>query len=99
MSRDCVGNSTMDKLRLQVRRAYWRLFWIRLLRSVTWTLLATLGIALVAVVIPKFWPLGIAGGTWLAGWLGGAVLAGIGLGCLWAFISRQNELEAAMEID
>ncbi|MHB8969469.1 MAG: hypothetical protein ACYC3X_00810 [Pirellulaceae bacterium] len=89
----------MDKLRLQVRRAYRRLFWLRVLRSLTWTLLATLGIALVAVVIPKFWPLGVAGHTWLAGWLGGAVLAGCGLGCLWAYLSRQDELDAAIEID
>ena len=89
----------MDKLRLQVRRAYWRLYWMRLLRSLTWTLLATLGLALVAVVISKLWPVGIAGDTWLASWLGGAILAGSGLGCLWAYVTRQNELEAAIEID
>ena len=89
----------MDSLRRQVRRAYWRLYWMRLLHSVTWTLFATLLVALIAVVIPKVWPLEIDGRTWLAGWLSGSLLAGLALGCLWAFISRPNELEVALEID
>ncbi len=89
----------MDSLRRQVRRAYWRLYWMRLLHSVTWTLFATLLVALIAVVIPKVWPLEIDGRMWLAGWLSGSLLAGLVLGCLWAFISRPNELEVALEID
>ncbi|MHB0959202.1 MAG: hypothetical protein ACYC0X_23980 [Pirellulaceae bacterium] len=89
----------MDQLQQQVRRAYWRLFWIRLRQSVTWMLFATLLIALIAVAIPKIWPVGIAPGRWLTGWLLGAMLAGAGLGSLWAFVRRPSELEASLEID
>jgi len=89
----------MDDLHRQVRRASRRLFCDSLLRNVTWSLFAALLVALIAVLVRKFFPLAVAGRTWSIASVGGAVGAGLAFAALWAVLRRQTDLEAAIEID
>jgi hypothetical protein len=89
----------MDELQRQVRRASRRLLVSCLVHNLTWSLFAALLVALVAVTIRKFFPLDVAGRTWLWGWVGGCVAAGLLLAGIWTFVRRQTALDAAIEID
>jgi hypothetical protein len=75
------------------------MLWSCLLRNLTWSLLAALLIALVAVAVRKIFPLEIAGRTWLIAWVGGSVAAGLLAGCIWTLLRRHTDLDAAIEID
>lgn len=89
----------MDELQRQVRRASRRLLYSRLVHNLTWSWFAALLVALVAVTIRKFFPLEVAGSTWLWGWVGGCVAAGLLLAGIWTFLRRHSALDAAIEID
>ncbi len=89
----------MNQLHRQVQRAYWRLFWTRLTGSLTWTLFATFSVALIAVAIPKIWPLAVDGTTWTIAWLAGAAVLGVTSAIAWTVFFRPTELQAAIEID
>ena len=58
-----------NHLESQVRRAYRRLWVQTFLGRLSWTLFAALWIALVALVVPKFWILEISWIDWMNGWL------------------------------
>ena len=89
----------MDELQRQVRRASWRMFCGGLLRNTTWSLFATLLIALVAIVSRKLFPLAVDGRTWLVAWVAGSLVVGLLVGCVWTIARRHTELDAAIEID
>ncbi len=90
----------MDQMRHQIRRAKRRLLLDRVIQSVTWTTFVTLLVALIAIAIPKFWPLGLPdGSTWAVTWLIGALVFGLTAGVFWAVFRQQSDLNAAIEID
>ena len=90
----------MDTIKRQVRQAHRRLFWNNLTYSVTWSTFIAFLIALVAIVIPKIWPLGLTDGrVWSIVWLCGAAVVGITGGVVWTLFHRRDELDAAIEID
>ncbi len=89
----------MEELHRQIRRAARRLLWNRLLHHVTWSLLAALLIALLAIAVRKLFPLEVAGRTWALAWAAGSVAAGLLAAGVWTYVGRQTELDAAIEID
>ncbi|HEV2969952.1 MAG TPA: hypothetical protein VGY55_08175 [Pirellulales bacterium] len=89
----------MDTLRKQVARARRRLILGRFLAALAWSWTAALFVAAIAIAVAKIWPLGIDGWAWSAGWIGGAVLAGLLSAGLWTWLHRDDSLAAAIEID
>ena len=89
----------MDTLRRQVAIAYRRLLMQRFFGTLAWCWFATFVIAAIALAIPKFLPLGVDPLVWSASWIGGGVLAGLLIAGLWTYLTRQSQLEAAIEID
>jgi len=92
----------MEQLQKQVQRARRRLTLQRLLATVTWSVFAALLVAVVALVVPKIWAMGLspAGAiAWTLGWIGGSVAAGLIVAIIWSFVTRRSALEAAIEID
>ena len=89
----------MDDIRRQVRRASRRLLLNRLVDALTWSLFAALLVALVAIAIPKIWPVSIDSRTWAILWIVGALVAGLVAGVAWAIVGQRGELDAAIEID
>lgn len=89
----------MDELQRQVRRASRRMFCSSLLRHTTWSLLAALLLALVAVIARKLFPLPVDGRVWWLAWLAGSLAAGLLAGCLWTIAHRPDQLDAAIEVD
>jgi len=89
----------MDTLRKQLRIAHRRLLVQQFLLALPWCLTATLLLALVAVIVPKLFPLPLHSAAWTWGWLGGAVLAGFVSAFVWTWAHRRTTLEAAIEID
>lgn len=63
-----------------------------------WLALA-LSVALVAVLIPRVWPLPGLPRWWDAVWLGGAAVAGLAVASLATWRRAQGRLDAAVEID
>jgi hypothetical protein len=89
----------MEALRRQVAIAYRRLLMQRFLGTLAWCWFATFVIAAVGVAIPKFIPLEVDPLVWNAAWIGGAMVAGLLIAGLWTYLTRQSQLEAAIEID
>jgi hypothetical protein len=89
----------MDALQKQVAIAYRRLVLQRFLVVLGWSWFGTLTLAAVAVAIPKFVVLDVDSPVWNAAWIGGAVAAGLLIALIWTYLTRQNRLDAAIEID
>jgi len=85
----------MDELQKQVGRARRRLAVQRFVEALGWCCLATLGVALVGILVGKWWPLGVPDVAWLGGGLGLGLLAAAG----WALFSGGGSVDAAIEID
>lgn len=88
-----------NHLESQVRRAYRRLWVQTFLGRLSWTLFAALWIALVALVVPKFWILEISWIDWMNGWLAGAIVWAVVSAGIWTWMTRRGKLDAAIEID
>lgn len=85
----------MEELRRQVGRARRRLGAQRFLASLGWFGLATMAVALVPIVIGRFWPIGVDDWVWAVGALGlAAVAAGI-----WTVATGRGTVDAAIELD
>jgi hypothetical protein len=89
----------METLRRQVAIAYRRLLMQRFLSTLAWCWFITFLIAAVTVAIPKFLPLPVDPLVWNAAWIGGAFAAGVLIAGVWTYLTRQSQLEAAIEID
>ncbi|HEV3417642.1 MAG TPA: hypothetical protein VG056_12535 [Pirellulales bacterium] len=89
----------MDTLRKQVARARRRLILGRLFAALAWSWTGSFFVAAIAIAVSKVWPLGIDGWAWSAGWIGGAVFAGLLFAGLWTWLHLDGPLAAAMEID
>jgi tetratricopeptide (TPR) repeat protein len=89
----------MDALRRQVAIAYRRLLLQRFLGVLAWSWFASLLMAAIAVAVPKVIPFEINSLAWNAGWIGGAIVAGLVFAVIWTYVTRQTQLDAAIEID
>jgi rubrerythrin len=85
----------VEELQKQVRRAQRRLTFQRFVNVLGWYLFAALLVAMVLVVVDKWWPLGVPSWAWGAGALGVGMLAAL----VWTLATRQQALAAAIEID
>lgn len=85
----------MEELSRQVRRAQWRLTLQRFVGALGGCLTAALVIAVVLIVVDKFWPLGVAAWAWGAGAVGLGFVVALG----WAVFSGRGRLDAAVELD
>ena len=85
----------MDILRQQIHRAGRRLALQRFLSLVWWHLFAALLLAAGLVGLDHFYPLGVKPLVWPAGALGLGIVSAV----VWAFATRRDDLEAALEID
>lgn len=85
----------MEALTRQVRRARRRLTLQQFLQALTWFWFGTLMAAAVAVVVDKYFPLGVQLWVWFAGALG---LGGL-LALAYTFWKRRGVLDAAIELD
>ena len=89
----------MDALRKQVAIAYRRLLMQRFLGVLAWSLFGTLLLAAIAVAVRKLIPFEVDSLAWSAGWIGGAIAAGFVIAAVWTYLTRQSQLDAAIEID
>lgn len=89
----------MNEIQRQVQRARRRLLVQRFLLVLPWCLLVPLLVAMVALAIPKFWPLQPPEPVWTISWLAGGVVAGLlgAIGITWW--QRCGLLDAAVELD
>ena len=89
----------MNKLNQQVRQAQRRLNTHRWLRTLMWSMFATLFVTALGLAIPKIWPLSVDQNIWLWSWLGGAVAFGFILAGVITYVTRTTQMEAAIEVD
>ncbi len=85
----------MEELTRQVRRAQRRLGLQRFVAALGWCLSVALVLALVGIVVGKFWPLGLASWHWGVGGAALGVLAAI----VWSVARGGGSLDAAVELD
>src|SRR4051794_22417663 len=85
----------MDTLRRQVRMARRRLAVQQFLRVLSWSWFGTLLVAAALIAVDKFYSLRVEPWAWGAG----ALALGMAIAAIWTFVTRQSELEAALEID
>lgn len=95
----------MNELRDQIARARRRLVTEQFLARLVWCLSATLGVAAVAIAIPRIAYLRDAllphtlPQDWDLRWFASALVAGLAAAALWTLASRRSALDAAIEID
>lgn len=89
----------MNELRHQIARAQRRLNLEQFLARSVWCLSAALGVALVAIALPRVVALANVPVNWDAAWFLGAVAAGIFAAAGWTLVARRSVLDAAIEID
>jgi len=89
----------MEEIKRQVARARRRLNFAQFLRMVSWSLTAALAVALIGLVIPRIWAIGVSSQVWTWSWIGGSLGTGLLVGWLIAFVKRRGDLEAAIELD
>lgn len=89
----------MDIVTKQVRKAHRRLVLQQWLERVVYCLMATLAVAILAIVVPKFWYLGELPRFWAWAWMGGSLVVGLLAASIWTYFSRTDVLTAAIEID
>ncbi|HLA85426.1 MAG TPA: hypothetical protein VJL29_11585 [Thermoguttaceae bacterium] len=85
----------MDKIERQVRRAQRRLGVQRFVAVLGWTCTAALGVAIVLVLVGRFWSLGVPVWAWPAA----AVALGFIAAWAWTIATRADRLDAAVELD
>jgi hypothetical protein len=91
----CQGGEPMDLLQRQVRRAQRWLGLQRFVWALGWCWFGTLLVALVLILVDKFWPLGVAAWAWVAA----ALALGILAAAAWAVVRGRGPVDAAIEID
>ncbi len=89
----------MDKLRQHVARARWRLTLGRFAAALAWCWSVALAIAVIAVAAIKIWPVPVDSWIWTAAWIGGTLLMGLIVALSWAWLRRDDFLDAAIELD
>ncbi len=89
----------MSTLHQRIGVARRRLNWERFLGYLFRSWCAWLGVALVAIVVSKLWPMGVPAKTWTIAWLGGSLAAGFITAWAGSYLTRNSELDAAIEID
>lgn len=89
----------MDNIHHLVRQALRRLHGRRFLYIGSRSLGIALSIAALAILARKIWAVPIAGVEWSVGWLAGSVVAAISWTLVWLFWTREESLDAALEID
>ena len=89
----------MDQLRKQVARARRRLIIEQFLRRLVWSLLTALGLAAVAVALPRVVAIENLPERWDAYWLAGGLIAAVLSAAGWTILSNRSPLDAAIEID
>lgn len=89
----------MDQIRKQVDRARRRLWMELFLGRVIKCWFVALLIATAAVAAPKLVAIENLPTQWAAWWLGGAVVAGLGVAFVWTLVRGRSEFDAAVEID
>jgi hypothetical protein len=85
----------MEELRKQVRRAQRRLAVQRFVGLVGWCWFVTLAVAALLILIDRFRPLGVTPWAWVAAAIGLGIVAAL----VWTFLTREEGLSAAIEID
>jgi len=89
----------MDSLKKQVSRARWRLILQQFLAVATWSLFASLGVSLGAVLVDRCcWSLGLTD-VRLAWLLGSACGVGLLTAAIWTYVTRPRVHDAALELD
>ncbi len=89
----------MNEIQKQVTRARWRLVvqsfvhWL----SQNWSI--TFSIAVVGLLVPKFWPIAIDMKLWWMCWISGAALVGVLSALIITLARRPTLLQAATEVD
>src|SRR5688572_29996625 len=89
----------MDIIRRQVAQARRRLSLQQFSAIAPWCLFATLLVAAVALIIPKFLVLKVDPNIWLWSWVGGATAVGLLVATIWTIAKRRDSIDAAIEID
>jgi hypothetical protein len=89
----------MDLLRQQVAIAYRRLLLQRFMGVLAWSLFGTLLVAAIAVAVRKLFVFGVDATVWNTLWLGLSFPVGLAIAGVWTYATRQNQLDAAIEID
>ena len=89
----------METLFRQVRLAQRKLFLQQFSIALAWCWFAALLMAVVAIGVPKLWPLAFGGEAWEWGWFGGAFALGALVALVWTWFHRRDSLAAAIEID
>ncbi|MBN2021983.1 MAG: hypothetical protein JW809_04250, partial [Pirellulales bacterium] len=85
----------MDELERQVGRARRRLGAQRFVAALGWCWTAALGVAVIVILVGKFWPLGLPDVVWPAA----ALVAGAAAAAGWALWRGRGPIDAAIEID
>jgi hypothetical protein len=85
----------VNTLLRHVRCVRRRLIAQRFLDLLVWCWFATLAAALIAIVVGRFWPLGLE--AWI--WGAGAIALGLLVAAVWTLGSRSSRLDAAIELD
>jgi hypothetical protein len=85
----------MEELQKQVRRAKRRLGTQRFVAALGWSCTVALSLAVIVILVGKFWPLGVADWVWPAAAVGLGTLAAAG----WAVATGRGTMDAAIEID
>lgn len=89
----------MEQLHRQIAKARRRLIMEQFLGIAAWSLFGCLLVAVVGLLIPKFWHVEVAADVWNASWVGGSIGLGILVAGIWTYATRQTSLQAAIEID
>jgi tetratricopeptide (TPR) repeat protein len=89
----------MDPLHQRIGVARRRLNLERFLGHLSRAWCAWLIVAVLAIVVSKLWSVGVPAKTWTLAWLGGTLAAGFLTALVWSYLTRKNELDAAIEID
>ena len=89
----------MTELHKQVQRAQRRINLQRFLSASVWSLAICLAIAAIGIAIPKIQHINVDPQQWRIGWLVGSVVAGLLGAGIWTWMTRDNMVEAAIEID
>ncbi len=89
----------MEELRRQVATARRRLVIQQFFGILPWALLIAMVVAVVGLLIPKIWIVSVDSNTWIASWLGGAVVAGLLFAFGWTMAVRRQAMDAAIELD
>jgi septal ring factor EnvC (AmiA/AmiB activator) len=89
----------MDEIRRVIHQARRRLVMQQLVEACTWSLMASFAVTFCAILIPKFWHIGVDGETWRNTWLIAGTVTGLLLGSMWTFFRGRNVMDAAIEID